>query len=77
MPVSAEDKQRFVEEIAREHGQRLHRFLVARLRQAEPGSTPSSFERWRRIESMCGSRFSSLVILLKRFSIGSLSVLRC
>lgn len=32
--LTAEDKQGFVEEIAREHGQRLHRFLVARLRQA-------------------------------------------
>src|SRR5262249_49037496 len=34
MSVAAEDKQGFVEELAREHGQRLHRFLVARLRQA-------------------------------------------
>ena len=32
--LTAEDRQGFVEEIAREHGQRLHRFLVARLRQA-------------------------------------------
>jgi RNA polymerase sigma factor (sigma-70 family) len=31
--LSAEDKQAFVNEIAREHGQRLRRFLAARLRQ--------------------------------------------
>ncbi len=32
--MSAEDKQAFVDEIAREHGQRLRRFLATRLRQA-------------------------------------------